>query len=121
MSRYAIRVDPMFHVLFAMMGARADRDVVEVDRDTVQVRLGWLFRATIARSAIRGAHHHRDMYGGWGAHGFRGRWLVNGSSKGIVQLDLSPPQQARLLGVVPITLRVLWVSLVDADGFLDAL
>lgn len=116
--RHAIRVDPLFRGLFALLGAGARRDVAEVDAGTVRVRLGWLFRASIARSAVVTAHHHRDMYGGWGAHGWRGRWLVNGSSKGIVQLDLEPRQRAWLLGIWPISLRVLYVSLADPDGFL---
>ena len=83
--RYPIRVDPLLRGLFAVLGAGARRDVVEVADATVQVRLGWMFRSTIARSAIVAAHHHADMRGGWGAHGWWGRWLVNGSSKGIGQ------------------------------------
>jgi hypothetical protein len=72
-----------------------------------------------ATSRITAAHHHADMRGSWGAHGWRGRWLVNGSSKGIVQLDLEPRQRAWLLGIWPISLRELYVSLTDPDGFLS--
>jgi hypothetical protein len=120
-SQYAIRVDPLFRGLFTVLGAGRRHDVVEVDAATVSVRLGWLFRAAIPRSAVVGAHHHADMFGGWGAHGWRGRWLVNGSSKGIVQVDLASRQRAWLLGVWPISLRVLYISLTDPDGFLSAL
>jgi hypothetical protein len=120
-SRFPIRVDPIFRGLFALLGASAHRDHVEMDGSNITVRLGWLFHATIARSAIADAKHHADMYGGWGAHGWRGRWLVNGSSKGVVELDLRTGQPARLLGVWPISLDVLYVSLVDPDGFLAAL
>jgi hypothetical protein len=117
-SRYAIRVDPAFRVLFSILGAWASIDYVEVGTATVRIRLGWLFHATIARSAITDVRHHADMYGGWGAHGWRHRWLVNGSSKGIIQLDLAPRQPARLLGVWPITLDTVFLSLVEPDGFL---
>lgn len=120
-TRYAIRVDPLFRGLFALLGAGARRDFVEVGGGTVQVRLGWVFRASIARSAIVAAHHHADMHVGWGAHGWWGRWLVNGSSKGIVQVDLEPRQRAWLLGIWPISMRVLYVSLADPDGFLSDL
>ena len=116
--RYPIRVDRLFRGLFAILGAGARRDFVEVADATVQVRLGWMFRSTIARSAIVAAHHHADMRGGWGAHGWWGRWLVNGSSKGIVQLELEPHQRAWLLGIWPLSMRVLYVSLEDPDVFL---
>ena len=119
--RFAIRVDPLFRGLFAILGASPARDFVAVDALRVQVRLGWLFRADIARRALSGASLHRDVFGSWGAHGWRGRWLVNGSSRGIVEIDLDPAQRAYLLGVWPITLRVLFVSLEDPDGLLAAL
>jgi hypothetical protein len=44
---------------------------------------------------------------------------VNGSSKGIVEVGLDPPQRASLLGLWPLRLRTLYVSLVDADGFIE--
>jgi hypothetical protein len=119
-SRYAIRVDPAFRFLFTILGAWATSDYVEVGTTTVRIRLGWLFHATIARSAITDVRHHADMHGGWGAHGWRRRWLVNGSSKGIIQLELSPRQPARLLGVWPISLDTVSVSLVEPEGFLAA-
>ena len=117
--RYPIRVDPAFRSLFAVLGAGARHDFVELGDVVVHVQLGWMFRARILRTAVASVQHHPGMFGGWGAHGWRGRWLVNGSSAGIVQLDLEPHQRAWLLGVWPITLRVLYVSLVDPDGFLS--
>jgi hypothetical protein len=120
-ARYAIRVDPAFRGLFAVLGAGANRDYLDVGPDKIEVRLGWLYRATIDRSAITAAKHHADMHGGWGAHGWRGRWLVNGSSKGVVELDLTDRQSASLLGFWPLALDTLYVSLVDPDGFLATL
>jgi hypothetical protein len=120
-SRYAIRVDPMLRGLFALVGASAQHDYVDVGADRIDVHLGWLFRATIPRSSITAAKHHADMFGGWGAHGWRGRWLVNGSSKGVVEVNLNPRQPARLLGIWPLSLETLYVSLVEPDAFLAAL
>jgi hypothetical protein len=120
-KQYAIRVDPAFRGLFAALGAGAQHDVVELEGTTIRVRLGWLFKASIPRAAVVTAQHHADMSGGWGAHGWRGRWLVNGSSAGIVELDLEPRQRAWLLGIWPLTLRVLYMSLEDPDGFLAAI
>jgi hypothetical protein len=120
-TRFAIRVDPSFRGLFAALGAGSRHDVVELGDQWVQVRLGWLFKVRIPRTTVASVQHHADMFGGWGAHGWRGRWLVNGSSAGIVELDLEPGQRAWLLGVWPLTLRVLYVSLEDPDGFLAAI
>jgi hypothetical protein len=119
--QFAIRVDPAFRGLFAAFGAGARHDFVELEPTTVRVRLGWLFKVSIPQAAVTTAQHHADMYGGWGAHGWSGRWLVNGSSAGIVELDLEPRQRAWLLAIWPLTLRVLYVSLEDPDGFLAAI
>ncbi len=120
-SRHPIRVDPAFRGLFALLGAGARHDLIEVDADAMRIGLGWLFRSTVPRASIVSARHHADMFGGWGAHGWRGRWLVNGSSKGIIEVDLASRQRAWLLGVWPISLRVLYVSLNDPEAFLTAL
>jgi len=120
-KRFVIRVDRSFRVLFAALGAGARQDFVEIRGETVRVRLGWMFKVSIPRAAVASAQHHADMFGGWGAHGWRGRWLVNGSSAGIVELDLEPRQRAWLLSIWPLTLRALYVSLEDPDGFLAAI
>jgi hypothetical protein len=55
----------------------------------------------------------------WGAHGWRGRWLVNGSSKGIVELTIDPPTRAYVMGV-PVTLKTLWVSVTEPEALIEA-
>jgi hypothetical protein len=52
-------------------------------------------------------------------HGFRGRWLVNGSSKGVVELTIDPPVQAKIVGVST-TLRTLLVSVTDPEALIAA-
>ena len=115
---FAIRVEPQFRGLFALFGAGRHHDEVQIGARFLTVRLGWLFRAEIPRSAVTGVHHHADMVGGWGAHGWRQRWLVNGSSRGIVEVDLGSPQRAWLMGFWPVRLRILYVSLQDPGAFL---
>lgn len=44
------------------------------------------------------AYRDRDMYGGIGVHGWRGRWLVNGAVSGIATLEIDPPARASVLG-----------------------
>ncbi len=71
--------------------------------------------------------HHRCQAGEGGAVprlGGRawlagGRWLVNGSSKGVVELTIDPPVQAKVVGV-PTTLRTLLVSVTDPDALIAA-
>jgi hypothetical protein len=51
---------------------------------------------------------------------FRGRWLVNGSSLGVVELGLDPPVRART-SVIPVTVSVLGLGLRDPEGLLKTL
>jgi hypothetical protein len=53
-------------------------------------------------------------------HGFNGRWLVNGSGRGIVGIRLDPVQRAYVIGA-PVRLRELLVSVTDADAVAAAL
>ncbi|HEV7536106.1 MAG TPA: hypothetical protein VGP90_10760, partial [Acidimicrobiia bacterium] len=55
-----------------------------------------------------------------GAHGWNGRWLVNGAADGIVDMHLAERVRASVAGC-PIRLGRLAVSLEDPDGFLAAL
>ena len=57
---------------------------------------------------------------GWGVHGWRGEWLVNGSSSGLVRIELDPPVRARML-IVRVTVRVLRVAVEDPAGLVAAL
>lgn len=102
------------------LGLTRASSYVEVGVDHVEARMGWAFHATIPRSSIRTAGHDHDPVWGWGVHGWGGRWLVNGSSRGLVRIDIDPPARARVL-VVPVRLRTLRVSVEDADGLLAAL
>lgn len=78
------------------------------------------FTSTLSRSSITSASSWSVPVWGWGAHGWRGRWLVNGSYKGIVVLDIEPSGRGRVLGF-PVKVRELALSLEDPQGFCDAL
>ena len=91
--------------------------------ERIQVSMGvggWEFSADIDRSAIVEVTQASGRVWAWGAHGWRGRWLVNGSSRGLVRLTLDPRQRGRCLGF-PLKLRELTVSLDDPAGFIDLL
>jgi hypothetical protein len=70
------------------------------------------YGADRADSHIKDAKPNTDRVYTRGVHGWRGRWLVNGSAKGMVELTIDPPVRAYVAGV-PITLRTLWVSVTD--------
>jgi len=94
---------------------------VDVDATEVRVRMGWSFRATIPRSAIVRPAPAPDWKWAVGAHtNFRGAWLVNGTTTGIVAVDLSSPARGRCIGW-PIHIKRLGLSLEDGPGFLPAL
>jgi hypothetical protein len=57
---------------------------------------------------------------GWGAHGWRGQWLVNGSGQGLVRVTIDPAGHGRCL-IMPIKVKRLTLSLEAPDEFLAAL
>jgi len=103
-----------------LLGARHAK--VELSDDDPRVRMGWAFRATIARRSIRRAALHREVVWAVGVHSdlrFKS-WLVNGAMKGVVFLDLLPPARGRF-AVFPITIERLGLGLEDPDAFLRSL
>jgi hypothetical protein len=120
MNSFEFRYDRWCGWILGVFGSGRRFSHVVVGPTEVEVQLGIAFRGTIHRSTIGAA---RDWHGrvlGWGAHGWNGRWLVNGSSRGIVVLDIDPAGRARVLGY-PVKIRELALSLEDPDGFCAAL
>lgn len=120
MSRFAIRYSVLKGALLTLLGIPRRWAYVELDDALVTVRLGWTFRARFPRHLIVAAKRGRNVLLTAGAHGWRGRWLVNGAGTGIVEVHLADPARAWVVGF-PVRLRVLAVSLDDPDGFLAAL
>jgi hypothetical protein len=131
-SRSARRWQISFGTLFKFMMSRARSDIrlsplesfVELGPETAHVQMGRAFRADIPLSSIISATPDRSPVRGRGVHGDDGKWLVNGSSKGIVKLRIEPACRADLTlgplsGEVP--LQELRVSLEEPAGFLRAL
>ena len=80
----------------------------------------WAFSGRVPRSSIIGAVRVSGPVLGWGAHGWRGRWLINGSSRGLVRVSIEPAGRGRCL-FVPVKLRELTLSLEQPDEFLAAI
>jgi len=120
--RYPIRCSPGNRLLFRLLLILPSASYVELGDDTLTVRLGWAFRARIPRRLVTRAGPGRRprIPLTAGAHGWAGKWLVNGSPDGIVEIGLGERVRAFVVGF-PVRLRVLAVSLDDPEGFLGAL
>jgi hypothetical protein len=104
----------------ALLGIAPDLCRVEVDDGEFRVRMAWAFRLDVARANVRAVVQDEHRVWGWGAHGWRGKWLVNGSSSGLVRIELDPPGHGRVMGF-PVRVRVLVVSVEDPGALMDAL
>ena len=120
--RFPIRFSSFNGVLFRGLLILPSSSYVDLDDQTIHVRLGWAFSARIPRRLVAGAGLGKPPTIRFtaGAHGWGGRWLVNGAADGIVTIDLSEPVRANVSGF-PIRLKELSVSLEDPEGFLGAL
>ena len=106
--------------LMIVLGGGPGVSGLTIENDTLRVRMGWLFRAQVPMSSIRGARPDDQMVGGIGAHGWRGNWLVNGSMKGIVRIEIDPPARAKVMGI-PQRLTTLRVSVEEPEELMAAL
>jgi hypothetical protein len=104
-----------------LTGPRHCRVVLTDDRLDVKMGLGgWAFSAALPRSAVKSVERVSGPVLGWGAHGWRGQWLVNGSGQGLVRVTIDPAGRGRCL-IVPIKVRRLTLSLEAPDQFVAAL
>jgi len=120
-----MRYSPFMRVLLTLLLAGPRHSTVRVDDDELVVRLGlggWCYATRVPRSSIRSVEIRTERLRGlgWGAHGWRGRWLVNGSMRGLVDIAIEPRARARCVGW-PIRLRMLIVSLEEPARFVEAL
>jgi hypothetical protein len=99
MTSFSIRYNRWNRPVLTLLGLGPARSSVEVHPGEVRVRMGWAFAATIDRSTIVSAVADDERVWGWGVHGWRDRWLVNGSSDGLVRITMQPPTAARTAGI----------------------
>jgi hypothetical protein len=107
---------------------RAGRGVsgVAVGADEIRVRMG-SFKLDIPRGSVRSARRSQAKVGRTTGvhHGSGGRWLVNGSAEGLVEIAVDPPGRIApsidtFFGLGPSRVNSLIVSLDDPDGFIAA-
>ena len=106
------------------LGGGPGRGGVEVDSTVLRVRMAD-FHVDIPRGSVRSATRSQHQTRGTiGVHARRGRWLVNGSHDGLVELAIEPPcylpRQLSTL-FLKMEVRTPILSLDDPDGFIAAL
>lgn len=117
--RFAIRYTGINGALLTLMGLGPRRSSVDVEDGTVRVRMGWGFDGSFPVQSVVGTGRRKRVFS-WGAKGWRGWWIVNGSGRDLLILHLDPPGQAKVLGV-RVKVRQLEISLEDEKGFLRAI
>ncbi|MCH9642878.1 MAG: PH domain-containing protein [Actinomycetia bacterium] len=115
-----LRYQRWFLALATPLGLGPNRSDVSIRDDILHVAMGWGFSADIPLDSVKDARVCHDRIFAIGVHGgWRGRWLVNGSPHGIVELTIDPPVRATVMGVTT-KLRVLMVSVTDTSELIAA-
>lgn len=110
---------PVLSPLFFLLRLNAFCSRILLHAGELEVCMGWAFSARIPLSRVRAVARDAAWVGGIGVHGFGGRWLVNGSHRNIVRLDIEGAP-ARVMGV-PLTLTSLRLSVAEVEAFVAAL
>lgn len=118
--RFPLRFDRWFAVLSLAVLLPPASAYIEVRDREVRVKMGWAFRSCFPRSAVTQTQESRARPLSRGVHGFAGRWLVNGSGRGILVIHLAPAQRAYVMAF-PVRLRQLMVSVEDPRALAAAL
>jgi hypothetical protein len=118
-TRIPIRYSKIWSWLLTIALLPRNLAYIEIDGDTIRVRMAWAFRVRFTRGDISTVNPHRPV-ASIGVHGWRGRWLVNGANRPIAQVTLALPARARVVGF-PVRLQELLVSVDDVAELRRAL
>ncbi|HTH05494.1 MAG TPA: hypothetical protein VMS14_09115 [Ilumatobacteraceae bacterium] len=117
---FRFEFDRLGRVVMGPMGMGPRNCVIRLDGDTLEVRLGWGFRSRIPRRSIVDARRRERVSFSRGAHGWRGRWLVNGSATHLVSITVDPPARGAVIGW-PVRVRELMLSVEEPDELVETL
>ena len=119
MTRIPIKYGNPWIWLLTILGIPEKWAYIQIDGGLVHIRMGWAFRLTFSRSDILEVVEHRPVVS-VGAHGWKGRWLVNGANKPIAVIRLSHIAHGRVAGF-QVNVREILVSVDDREGLRQAL
>jgi hypothetical protein len=118
---FAFEYPTWLRPLFVALGMGPRHSRVTIADGRLEVTMGRVFRLRVPLASIRTAERATDVWWAIGVHtGFNGSWLVNGSPRGIVALDLDPAGTASCFGV-KVRVRRLGLGLAEPKAFLAAL
>ncbi len=103
-----------------LLGLRPANSEVTIGPTDVRIRMGWAFHTSVPIASVTSATEDHDRVLGWGVHGWRGTWLINGSSSRVVRIDVDPPTRGRVAGF-PVRVQCVRVSVDDPSGLVAAL
>lgn len=86
-----LRFDRWFLPLAVPLGLGPKNSELWVGAGSLHVKMGWAFAAYIPLTSITKAEATNARVYAAGVHFGFGRWLVNGSRKGLVALTIDPP------------------------------
>ncbi len=112
-----MRYERRFLPLPVPLGLGPGYSEVRVAEGTLHVKMGWAFDARIPLASITSAEATNARVFSAGVHYSGGRWLVNGSGKGLVALTIEPHAQAKIW-IMSVPLHSLWVSVTDPDALI---
>lgn len=119
--RFAIRYAPVMAALLTVLGAGPRLSGIEVDGGAVTIRMGWVFSVRIPLDHVARVSPQGAVWWAIGVHtNLTGRWVVNGSPRGMVRIDVAPPIRGRFMGL-PVRVSRVDVSAEDPDALLAAL
>ena len=119
-QRFPIQFDTWYRFVSTALFLPPASSYVEVNGEKVRVQMGWAFRSHFPRTAVALAAETHARPLSRGVHGFAGRWLVNGSGRGIMAINLTPIQRGYVMGF-PVRLRQLMVSVAEPSALAAAL
>lgn len=123
--RFPVRLSPLFTVFSWAFTRTSPKDVwVEVGARTVTVRYGTLFDCEFNRDQITSARLDSERVRGYGVHQSHGVWLVNGSRRGVVRIDLAQSVRGnlKLAGSTTVgEVKSIRVSVKEPDGLVSSL
>jgi hypothetical protein len=119
-QRFPIQFDTWYGILSSALFLPPASSYVEINDEEVRVQMGWAFRSRFSRTAVALAAETHERPLSRGVHGFAGRWLVNGSGRGILTINLTPAQHGYVMGF-PVRLRQLMVSVAEPSALVAAL
>lgn len=118
-NREQIAYSPLFKPLAVVVGMGPGRTEASVKAGLLRLRMGWAFNLEVPTDLVKSAAvvDDRKWWWGCGAHVIgRGRWIINGTLKNLVEIHFREPVTARTLGKRMAVSSVL-VSVRDAGAF----